>query len=81
MLAKIQPWGNSHGIRINKQLLKEAHIDLDMPVQITAQEGKILIEPVTKIRGKYDLETLLKKMPKDYETQEESWGSPQGKEV
>ena len=81
MLAKIQPWGNSQGVRINRQLLKEAHIDPDMPVQITAHEGKILIEPVTKVRGKYDLETLLKKMPKNYETQEESWGSPQGKEI
>lgn len=81
MLAKIQHWGNSQGIRINKQLLEIAHINPDEPVEINAFEGKIVIESVSKIRGKYDLETLLKKMPKDHEGREEPWGAPQGKEV
>lgn len=81
MLAKIQPWGNSQGIRINKQLLEAAHIDPAEPVEITAHEGKLIIETVTKIRGKYDLNAILDKMPKNYEGNEESWGSAQGKEV
>lgn len=49
MLGKIQSWGNSQGIRINKQLLEIAHIDVDKPVEITAVEGKIIIEPATII--------------------------------
>lgn len=81
MLAKIQPWGNSQGIRINKQLLEAAHLDPGESVEITAHEGKLIIEAVTKIRGKYDLKTIVDKMPKNYEGKEEPWGSPHGKEV
>jgi antitoxin MazE len=81
MLSKVQPWGNSQGIRINKQLLEIAHLQPGEPVEITAFEGKIIIEPVSKVRGKYELEALIKKMPKNVEEKEEPWGSPQGKEV
>jgi antitoxin component of MazEF toxin-antitoxin module len=81
MIGKIQSWGEGYGIRIYKKLLDIAHIDIDTPVEITAYEGMIIIEPATKVRRKYDLGELLKKMPKDYSVKEETWGTARGNEV
>lgn len=81
MLSRIHPWGNSQGIRLSKSLLEAAHLNPKEPIEITAIEGRIIIEPVSKIRGKYNLETLLKNMPDNNKTSEEPWGPPQGKEI
>ena len=81
MLGKIQSWGNSQGIRINKQLLDEAHFHAGEEVQITAVEGKIIIEAAVQIRGRYDLAELVAKMPASYCPKEENWGESQGKEI
>ena len=45
------------------------------------QEGKIIIEPVKKVHGKYDIKELVAKMPKDYKAKEEEWGKPVGQET
>jgi antitoxin MazE len=81
MLSKVQKWGNSQGIRIPKNLLENSHIKIGEEVNISAQEGKIIVEPTHKIQGKYDIKDLISKMPKDYKVEEESWGSPSGQEI
>ena len=81
MLSKIQAWGNSQGVRINKQLLEIAQLHTGDAVEVTAVEGKIIIETISRVRGRIELKKLVEKMPKDYEPQEENWNDPQGKEV
>ncbi|MBF0289319.1 MAG: AbrB/MazE/SpoVT family DNA-binding domain-containing protein [SAR324 cluster bacterium] len=81
MLSKVQKWGNSQGIRIPKTLLKNSYIEIGEEVNIQAEEGKIIIEPTNKIRGKYNINDLVQKMPEDYDIKEENWGIPTGKEV
>ncbi len=81
MLSKVQKWGNSQGIRIPKNLLENSHIKIGEEVDISVQDGRIIVEPTHKIRGKYRIEELAAKMPKDYQTQEQDWGAPAGKEV
>ena len=44
-------------------------------------KGRIIVEPVTKVRGRYDLQTLVSKMPKTYKPEEQDWGPPVGKEA
>ncbi len=80
MLSKVQQWGNSQGIRIPKSLLHDSQIQVGEEVEISVQEGKIIIEPVKKIHGRYDIKELAAKMPKDYKPQEEDWGEPVGQE-
>ena len=81
MLSKVQKWGNSQGIRIPKNLLENSNIKIGEEVDITVQEGKIIVEPTNKIRGKYHIRDLANKMPKNYQPKEENWGAPMGRET
>jgi antitoxin MazE len=81
MVTKVQKWGNSQGLRFSKAILEEAHINVGDQVNISVKKGQIIVEPVTKVRGKYDLRELVSKMPKNYQVEELDWGKPTGKEV
>ncbi len=45
MLAKIQKWGNSLGIRIPKQILKTANLNAESYVDIISTRDSIIIKP------------------------------------
>lgn len=81
MLTKIQKWGNSQGLRFTKALLEEAQINVGDEVEVSVHKGRIVVEPVTKVRGRYDLEALVSKMPEGYQAEELDWGPPVGREV
>jgi antitoxin MazE len=81
MVAKIQKWGNSQGLRINSQVLEDAHISVGDEVDIVVHEGLIVVAPKRKIRGKYNLQQLVSRIPKNYQAEEINWGEPFGKEV
>ncbi len=81
MLTKVQKWGNSQGLRFPKTILEEAQIKVGDQVKISVQKGKIIVEPVTKVRGRYVLSELVSRMPKTYQVEELDWGMPVGKEV
>ena len=59
MLGKIRKWGNSQGLRLTRALLQEAQINVGDEVSISVQNGRIIVEPATKVRGKYDLKELV----------------------
>ncbi len=80
MLAKIQKWGNSQGIRVPKSLLEQCHLSIGEELEVSTDGEEIRIKPTSKVRGRYKLKELVNKIPKDYRTKEE-WDSPQGKEV
>ncbi len=81
MVTKVQKWGNSQGLRFSKAILEEAHINVGDQVNISVKKGQIIVEPVTKVRGKYDLRELVSQMPQNYQVEELDWGKPIGKEV
>jgi antitoxin MazE len=81
MLAKIQKWGNSQGIRIAKNLLSEAQLDVGDEVDISVKEGIMVVTPAKRIRGRYNLKDLVAHIPKGHEPGEVEWGEPTGKEV
>ena len=81
MLIKVQRWGNSQGLRLTKALLNEAGIHVGDEVNVFAQKGRIIVEPVTRVRSRFDLKALVAKMPKGYQTEELDWGPPAGKEA
>jgi len=80
MLTKVQKWGNSQGLRFPKEILSRAHISIGDEVDIKIHHGEIVIKPVTRIRGKYNLKDLVSKIPDNYLSEEQNWGSPVGKE-
>ncbi|ELS34719.1 MULTISPECIES: AbrB/MazE/SpoVT family DNA-binding domain-containing protein [Pseudanabaena] len=81
MLVKVQKWGNSQGIRLSKEVLAEANILVGDALEIVTTKEQIVIKPVRKIRGKYDLKDLVSQIPSNYKVQEENWGAPVGLEV
>lgn len=81
MLVKVQKWGNSQGIRLSKEVLAEANILVGDALEIVTTKEQIVIKPVRKIRGKYDLKDLVSQIPSNYKVQEEDWGSPVGLEA
>jgi len=80
MLTKVKKWGNSQGLRFPKTILEEAQIGVGDEVNVTVQDGKIIVETVNKLRNTYDLKELVSKIPKDYRAEEIDWGRPVGKE-
>lgn len=80
MLTKVQKWGNSQGVRVPLKLLEEVNISVGDEVDVTVQEGTIVVSPSQRIRGRYRLEDLLAQMPEDYEPTEVDWGTPVGRE-
>ena len=56
MQTRLVKWGNSHGIRLSKAVLEEAHLKDGDPVTVAVQGGTILIAPA---RPAYSLRKLL----------------------
>ncbi len=81
MVTKVQKWGNSQGLRFSKTILEEADIHIGDEVRVSVQDGKIIVEPVNRIHGRYDIKELIAQMPDDYQAEKVNWGPPQGREV
>lgn len=80
MLAKIQKWGNSQGLRLTKSLLADAQLGVGDEVDISVKDGTMIIRHAKKIRGKHRLEDLVACIPENYQADEFEWGEPVGKE-
>jgi len=81
MVIKLRKWGKGLGIQLTRETLEAAQISEKDPLDIQADKGRITIVPVNNQRGKYDIQDLVKRMPKNYKTVEMDWGKPKGKEV
>ncbi len=80
MVTKIQKWGNSQGLRFTKEVLEEAQIDVGDEVTVSVRKGRIIVEPVTRVRGRYKLQELVARIPKGHRAKEVDW-APIGKET
>lgn len=81
MLAKIQKWGNSQGLRLAKNILAEAQVEVGDEVNLSVKSGVIMVAPAKRIRGRYKLEELVAEIPENYQNSKVEWGNPVGKEV
>jgi antitoxin MazE len=79
MIAKIQKWGNSQGIRFPRQVLRQANISIGDEVDVEVHDGEILVKPTNTVRGKYKLSELLAKKTKHMA--EVDWGQAKGQET
>jgi antitoxin MazE len=81
MVTKIQKWGNSQGLRLNRQVLEDANLSVGDDVDVTTRDGLIVIAPTRRIRGKQSLQELVSRIPQGYKAEEMDWGEPIGREV
>ena len=81
MITKVQKWGNSQGLRLAKDVLAHAHIEIGDEVDVGVENGVIVVARARKIRGRYRLEDLVSRIPADYEPGEVDWGEAVGREA
>lgn len=81
MHAKILKWGNSQGLRLTKNLLEDAQLDVGDEVDVSVKDGIMIVKPAKRIRGRHNLKDLVARIPQNYESDEIDWGEPVGKEV
>lgn len=79
MTTRVQKWGNSLALRIPKPLAIEAGLKDGSPVELSLQEGKLIIAPV--IKSSVSLDDLLAKVTKKNLHGEVDTGPALGREV
>ena len=57
LIAAIRKWGNSPALRLPQAVLKTAEFSLEQKVSITAEKGRLTIEPV--VTTEYSLQELI----------------------
>jgi len=75
----VKKWGNSASVRIPVAVLQAAHLDLDEPVDVREESGRIIIEPLR--RKEYVLAELVEGITRENVHKEVSFDGPVGKEV
>ncbi|MCY3973574.1 MAG: AbrB/MazE/SpoVT family DNA-binding domain-containing protein [Candidatus Dadabacteria bacterium] len=78
MQAHIQKWGNSLALRIPKAFAEETNLKQDSLVEVSLQDGRILVAPLA---GKFTLSELLKEVTPENIHTETDTGTAVGKEV
>ncbi len=77
MVSKVQKWGNSLAIRIPKAFAEEADIAEDSSVEISVEDGRIVVAPARK---EWTLSQLVRRITPANTHREAAWGEPIGRE-
>jgi antitoxin MazE len=79
MRVTVKKWGNSASVRIPAGIMEAARLELDDPVDIREEDGRIVIEPIRT--NKYILSQLLAGITPENLHTEADFGPPAGKEL
>ena len=79
MKTRVQKWGNSLALRIPKSFALEVGLQSESPVEISMEDGKLVITPVAK--PELTLKQLLAKVTPENIHHEVETGPASGKEA
>ena len=79
MQGVVKKWGNSAAVRIPASVLEAAHVQLDQPVDVREEQGRIIIEPIRPAR--YDLAELVAGITDENRHEAIEMGAPVGQEI
>lgn len=79
MRAIVKKWGNSAAVRVPASVMEEARLEIDQPVEVRVEAGRIVIEPLTA--PEFSLDELLAGVSAENLHEEESFGRPVGREA
>ena len=77
-LQIIKKWGNSPAVRIPAAVMEAASLRLDQAVQVRAEHGCVIIEPVAPA---FTLDALLAGITPENRHEEVDIGAPVGREL
>lgn len=75
----VKKWGNSAAVRIPAAVMATAKFALEQPVDVRAEDGRVVIEPIRK--KEYDIEKLVKSISRENCHSPVDFGKPVGHEV
>lgn len=75
----VKKWGNSASVRIPAGIMEAAHLDLDDPVDVREEGGRIVIEPLR--RKEFNLAQMLDAITPGNLHTENYFGAPAGREL
>jgi len=70
MTTTISAWGNSQGLRFSKDIMKELSLSVGDKIKVFIENNKIILEPIKEEKIYYNIDDLVKKIPKDYKAHE-----------
>jgi antitoxin MazE len=79
MKAVVKKWGNSASVRIPAAIMQAVPLELDEPVDVREEAGRVIIEPLR--RREYVLTDLLKGITRANLHEERDFGRRVGKEA
>jgi antitoxin MazE len=79
MKSVVKKWGNSAAVRIPAAVMQATRLEVDEPVDVREEAGRVVIEPIRK--KTYDVNTLIKGITRKNRHEAVDFGPPQGKEV
>jgi antitoxin MazE len=79
MKVQVRKWGNSASVRIPATVMAAAALSVDQSVEVRAENGRIIIEPI--LAPVYDLDQLLDQMTAETFHDEVDFGPPAGQEI
>ena len=74
----IKKWGNSPAVRIPAAVMEAAHLTLNQPLEVRAENGRVILEPTAP---GYDLAALLAGITEENRHSEVDFGAPEGREL
>ena len=80
-IQTIRGWGDSQGIAIPQAMLEELNWSWDEPVEMTVQDGKIVITKAFHRKQGKNIKELFNGFEGEYQPIEIDWGAPEGQEV
>ena len=79
MRVTVRKWGNSASVRIPASIMAAADLAIDQAVDVTEEEGRILLNPVRA--PSFTLDALLEEMKPETFHEDFDFGPPVGKEI
>ena len=79
MKALVKKWGNSASVRIPAAVMQAAQLELDEPVDVREEGGRVVIEPMR--RKEYSLDELVKGITRANIHEDIDFGTSVGKEA
>lgn len=79
MRVLVKKWGNSASVRIPASVMAAAALNVDQPVDVREEGGRVVIEPIRK--PAYDLDQLLADMTPETFPEDVDFGAPAGRET
>ena len=79
MKSVVKKWGNSAAVRIPAAVMEAIPLELDEPVDVREEAGRIVIEPVRQ--KAYDINALIQGITSENLHEAADFGAAVGKEV